>query len=575
MKKFIRKFFIILGILMLCLLVALIGGAIWGFNFLNQQNNIQEDSILEIKFSEDIPEKSIEVSTAESLALGTTTPVSLRECLELIQHAQRDDRIKGISIIGNAYIRHSKSLEISRAIQQFKESGKPIFAYGDHYSQSGYAMASHADSLFINPNGYLDLKGYVIIMPFLKDFLKKYSIEMEVFVAGKYKSYVEMYTRNEASDANREQYTRYLEFLVESLAQHISKARSIPYKEVHEIIHSNLAYNSDYSKQYQLIDVIAHKTDYYQYLEDRLGIKEKNVISLRRYKKYRDFKKKHKKANVAYVVVDGNITTNEGNASARLLRKSFKSIRDDNEIKTILLRINSPGGSAFASEEIWHEIELCKNQGIDVISSVSSISASGGYYTMCNSDKIFSTPSSVTGSIGVFIAFPVFNKALKDNFDIHFDEIETGPFARRNTGMVALTDPQKEMYKTITEELYDRFLGRVAEGRHMTKKEVAVIAQGRIYTGHDALKINLVDSLLYLDQVFDYIQEKHDLDELVLKEYPEIKKEIIPTADKLFSAKMNTPKEWNNIIKENSENLELFLMSGEPIARMPIYEIQD
>lgn len=573
MKKFIKKFILVLGVLMLLLIIGLIFGAFWGLSYLNNKQNIKNESILEIRFVEDIPEKSISVSKAESIALGTSAVVSVKEFLELLNYASDDDKIKAISIIGTSNLRHAKSLELARSIRKFKESGKPVFAYGDYYSQGAYALASESDSIFLNPSGYLDLKGYAMIMPYLKDFLAKYHIDMEVFVAGKYKSYVEMYNRNESSDQNRMQYDRYLQFLVSQLVDQISTNRNLPSEEVGNIIYNGLAYNAYNSLSMKLVDELKYKSDYYRFLEDRVGVEEKNVLSLSRYKQYITFKEKQKKANVAYVVLDGSITKDQGNASAVSLRKSFKEIRENEEIKTILLRINSPGGSAFASEEIWHEIELCKAQGIEVISSVSAISASGGYYTMCNSDKIFCSPASVTGSIGVFIAFPVYHNALKENFDIHFDQIETGPLARRNTGLTELSDEQKGMYKKSTEELYDRFLDRVKDGRKLDRSLVDSIAQGRIYAGVDALEINLVDSLIYLDEVYEYIKLRNDFEEIILKEYPEIEKELFPPVESLFSAKMNAPEKLSNMLAKNSENLKLFLMSGEPIARMPLYEL--
>ena len=560
---------------MLLLIVAIIVGLVYSYNYIQNQKNIKKESILLVKFDSDISEKSQTVSEVESLTLGTQSAVSMREFFDLLDFAANDSKIKAISIDGTSAITHAKSMEVSRAIQKFQESGKPVYAYGKFYSQGAYAMAVSADSLFVNPMGYTDLKGYAMIRTYYKDLMEKFGIEMEVFVAGKYKSFVESYTRNESSAENKEQYTIYLNSLLSELINHVASHRNINVEAVADIVDQSLSYNATKSVEFDLIDQELHITDYYSFLKERTGIEEKNIVSLARYKQYMDYKKSHKKANVAYVVVDGEIRMSEGVSSAKNLRQSFKTIRENEDIHTVILRINSPGGSAFASEEIWNEIELLKEAGKEVISSISSVSASGGYYMMSNSDKIFCAPTSVTGSIGVFIAFPRYDKALEKNFDVHFDGIETGPFAKRTTGMAELTEGQRLQFQVITNELYDRFLKRVVDGRNLSRQHTENIAQGRIYTGADALDLKLVDSLLYLDEVFEYVKERNDSKKLVVQEFPDAKKSLLDDIKNLSSVKILGNTKSENIIIGELQKLEAIYLTNEPMARLPFHNLNN
>jgi len=559
---------------MLILIIGLIVAVVWGISYFNNQQNLKNSVVLEVNFSENIPEKSINLSLFESVALGEESQVSMRELMELLDYAATDPKVKAISVDGSSVIRHTKSMEVSRLLSKFQESGKKVYGYGDFYSQGAYAMSCTADSLFMNPMGYTDLKGYALIMTYFKDFFEKYGIKMEVFVAGKYKSSVESYTRNNASELNKDQYSIYLNNLFIELSDHISSNRNINSENVRNIINQALSYNSKKSLEYNLIDQLLHRTDYLTFLEKRTGVKESDIIGLSRYKQYVQFKtKKIKKHNTAFVVIDGEISSTSGVSSSKNLRKSFQDIRKNDDIDVIVLRINSPGGSAFASEEIWHEIELCKAANKSVYASVSSVSASGGYYLMCSSDKIFAPPSSVTGSIGVYIAFPEFSKAIEKNFSIHTDHIETGPFALRNTGIASLNDQQKTMYKNVTNELYDRFLNRVSEGRNMDLEQTEEIAQGRIYTGNDALKNGLVDSLIYLDQVLEFIKEEKNLASISIKEYPQTSQSFIPELENVKLMSFSVKNNFEKMVSKQQAQLEGYLTKIEPIMRLPFFEI--
>ena len=574
MKKVIKKIISVLGILMLLLIVLAIITAAVGYNYYKNSVRIPADSVLEIKFNGDIPELSQAVTIAESLAFGVKPNVSLRQFISLLNHAAKDPKISALSIEGTSSISHSKAVEVSQIIAKFKESGKPVYSYGNYYSQGGYIISSVADSIFINPSGSPDIKGYSIVLTYMKDFFEKYHIDMEVFVAGKYKSYIETYTRNESSPENREQYEIYLDRLLEDLIGQISRNRNIDPLKMRDIIQQDLAYKANKSFELGLVDVIAYKSDYMDFLEDLTGTDKSPLISLSTYQNAIQARSGGKKAaNTAFVVVEGEIMVSGSPSSADNLRKAFREIRNDEKIKTIILRINSPGGSAFASEEIWHEIEECKKNGIEIISSVSSVSASGGYYLMAASDKIFANSTSVTGSIGVFIAFPLLENAIEHNLSIHVDKFETSDYSTRINGLSNLSDAQKERYQEITLELYNKFLERVSDGRKMSTDQVDKIAQGRIYVGRDALELNLIDSLLNLSEVLDYVEERIDK-KMIIKEYPHQEQKLLPNLDSYINAKLRASSSIYTRAADGKERLDYLLSSKEPMARAPLFEIQ-
>ena len=550
--------FIAIALLVLLLVIGL--AALGVYSAVVSKQKIEDHSILELSFAANPAELSIEMSPIQSLILGESPPPTLKNTIELIEAAASDPQIDGISINGQSNLQHVTSMELNRALVKFRESGKSIYAHGDYYTQSAYLLASMADSIFIDPMGEIDLKGYSIILSYYKGFLDQYGIEMEIYSAGKFKSFVESYNRTSSSPQNRMQYEKYLYGLQEELIQTISDNRGIGSERIEQIIQENLAFDSDACLSLKLADVKSYKPEYETFLKEHTGREKSPVISLSRYKASKDFFKKKEKANAAYVVVEGSILDNEGNASTKKLRKAFEEIRKNDEIDLVLMRVNSPGGSGTASDRIWHEVELTKDAGKDVICSISSVAGSGGYYIMAGADRIYSAPGSVTGSIGVFIAFPVLEKALSDNLGIDFDAIKTGPHATRYSSLQELSEPQKENLRRSADDLYELFVKRVATGRAIQQDSVYDLAQGRIYSGTDAKDIGLVDETIYFVDLLDSLEARYELDRLVFTDYPKVKTDFSEFAkiNPLFSLKSigNQASALKNQIEELDQLLE-------------------
>lgn len=573
LKKLLKYFGIIVSIILLIIgIIALIA-----YTAIKKQNNIPDNSILELYLSANPQEKSQTISSFETMILGESPPLSLRKNIELIKKAATDDKIKAICINGKSYIGHTSAIELSEAIQEFKSNGKEVIAYGDYYTQSGYMLSSFADSIFINPTGQIDLKGYVIILSYFKKFLDKFNIDMEVFVAGKYKSFVEMYQRTKSSPHNEKQYRRYIEKLEDELFDVLSENRGVSKNSLEDIFKNNKGGNATSARDLALVDSIMYKTDFENHLKEKYELDDKFMVSMAKYNQYVSFnaKKKKKKPNVAFVVIEGGITDNASLASTTNLRKTFKEIREDDNIKTVILRLNSPGGSATASEEIWHEIELTKAKGKKVISSVASVAGSGGYYVMCNSDKIFANRSSLTGSIGAFTAVPVFGPALETNIGITFDEISTGPFANRAMGYDALNNEQRAYYQNQINVLYKLFMKRVSEGRNLQEGQIDSIAQGKVYITEDALNVQLVDSVASLNGVLEYVKNSLS-DELILEEYPKVKAELFPKPEFVINVKseISLGNILDKSLNDQFEEIKSLLNTPIEMMRMDFFSIK-
>lgn len=558
--------FLAVALLILLLLVGL--AALGAYFAISSKQRIAEHSIIELSFTETPTELSTPSSPVQSILLGESSSPTLRNCIELIDLAASDPKIDGISIRGESSLRHVASMELYHALSKFKESGKAIYAHGDYYTQGGYLLASTADSIFIDPMGEIDLKGYAIILSYFKEFLDRYGVEMEIYSAGKFKSFVESYNRTSSSPQNRLQYERYLFGLQDELIKSLATSRNISETILEKIILENLAFNAKECLTLDLADAMSYKTDYDSFLKDRFGRKESPIVSLSRYKASKEFFSEKNKPNVAYLVIEGDIMDSQGNASTKILRKAFEDIRKDDDIKFVLMRVNSPGGSGTASDRIWHEVELTKAAGKQVICSISSVAGSGGYYVMAGADKIYSAPGSLTGSIGVFIAFPVLEKALSENFGVDFDAIQTGPHATRFNTLQELSEPQKANLRKSADDLYDLFVNRVSEGREIIQDSVYELAQGRIYLGSDAKKINLVDETIYFVDLLDSLKSQYKLDKLVFSDYPKVKTDWTDFTSIDFMLSLQNLEGQAKAIKTQIDDLNDLLERPKTMTRM-------
>jgi len=453
----------------------------------------------------------------------------LDEIIQAIEVAKNDDRIKGISINNNFIIAGlAQTQAIRKSLEDFKAEGKFIYAYADFFMQRDYYLASVADSIFINPVGVLDFKGLSTEVLYYKELQEKSGIKMEVIRHGKYKSAVEPYLENNMSEANRSQLTSLLQSLWNSMIVDISKTRSISESDLNIIADTLGGRNPKYAKHSGLIDDVVFYDEYEGKIASALKIKKDediNYTKLDDYVKYSNKKKlKSGDDKIAIVFAQGEILYGEGGPNIigqGIINEALIKAREDEDVKAIVLRVNSPGGSALTSDIIWREVALAKKVK-PVIVSMGNVAASGGYYIAAGADKIFAEPTTITGSIGVFGTVPNMTE-LADNVGINAEQVGTN----KNAVDYSLFEPMQESFKNqiqeSIEETYQTFLGRVSEGRNMTMAQVDSVAQGRVWSGTEALEVGLVDELGNLDDAINAAAEMAELSTYGIKKLPKYK----------------------------------------------------
>ncbi|MDM1395868.1 signal peptide peptidase SppA [Myroides odoratimimus] len=452
------------------------------------------------------------------------------DVLAAIEYAKTDDRIKGISILNNnSMLGVVQKREIRNKLEEFKATGKFVLAYANVYSQGEYYLNSIADTIYVNPVGGLDFKGLSTEILYLKGLQDKTGVQMEVMRHGKYKSAVEPFLQEHMSEANREQTTVFLKSIWETLVNDISKSRKISVDSLNMIANNLGARTPKLALKTGLVDKVAYEDEYHAAIKHELGVegdKDYNSVDILDYVKDVIVKNSAKTAKdrIAVIYAQGEIRDGEGSVSyigEGSINRALKAARKDDKIKAIVLRVNSPGGSALTSELIWREIELTKKVK-PVIVSMGDVAASGGYYISSNADRIFADPGTITGSIGVFGMVPNF-KALATKYGVNAEQVKTHDNAA-NYSPFRDVDPGFRMMVTEgIEDVYTTFVQRVADGRKMTVEQVNELAQGRVWTGKDALENKLVDELGGLDTAIAYAAKKVEIDDYKVVNYPEYK----------------------------------------------------
>lgn len=453
--------------------------------------------------------------------------LALNKILNAIDNAKTDANIKGINIrtvYVNAGIAQTQA--IRNKIEEFKKSGKFVYAYNDFFDQKSYYLSSVADSVFLNPVGMVDFKGLSTEILYYKDFEDKYGVKMEVIRHGKYKSAVEPYLTNKMSEANREQTVSFLKSIWSEMTGDISRSRKISIEKLNEIADNSNGRNADLAKESNLIDAVIYEDEYKDKLKSIVASKV-NTISIQDYiKSGKGRKSSLAKNKIAVIYAQGQIMYGEGNEDIigqGIINKAIKKARKDKSVKAIVLRVNSPGGSALASELIWRELELTKKEKPLVV-SMGNLAASGGYYIACNADKIIAEPTTITGSIGVFGMIPNISK-LTDKLGINAEQVSTNSSAN-----YSVFEPIDEKFYKVTkegvEQIYNVFVTRVADGRGLKFDEVDKIAQGRVWTGKQALENGLVDALGSLDDAIEMAASIANVDDYRVRNYPNYKKDI-------------------------------------------------
>ncbi|WP_297792002.1 signal peptide peptidase SppA [uncultured Eudoraea sp.] len=499
-------------------------------NLLNAEETVtvKKNSVLELKLKNPIADFTGS-DDADPFGVFFDEKQGLDEILHAIKVAKGDKEIKGISI-NNNYISAgiSTTRAIRNALADFKESGKFIYAYGDYYPQKDYYLASIADSIFINPVGALDFKGLAAEVLYFKDLQDKTGVKMEVIRHGKYKSAVEPFLSNEMSEANRSQIKELMGSIWNSIITEIEEERGITKDNINIIADTLGGRKPEYAKKSGLLDDVIYYDEYENRLKHALGIDTSdklNSITLQDYTKVSNKKKLQTgKDRIAIIFAQGDIIYGEGDPDfigQGIMSEAIIKARDDKSVKAIVLRVNSPGGSALASDIIWREIELAKEKK-PVVVSMGDVAASGGYYISAGANKIFAEPTTITGSIGVFGVIPNINK-LAGNIGINAEQVGTN----KNSVDYSLFEPMSDEFRGFVKEgiekTYQTFLQKVAEGRNITIAEADSIAQGRVWSGAEAMELGLVDQLGGLEDAIEEAAVLADVDTYSIRKYPRYK----------------------------------------------------
>ncbi|MBE9575371.1 signal peptide peptidase SppA [Flavobacterium proteolyticum] len=453
------------------------------------------------------------------------------DILNAIEAAKKDDKIEGISILNNqSQLGLAQSKAVRDKLEEFKKSGKFVYAYANSYSQKEYYINSVADQIYLNPMGEVDLKGLSAEIIYMKELQEKTGVKMEVIRHGKYKSAVEPFLAQEMSPENREQMTVLLNSVWNSIVVDIAKSRKLSIAQLNAIANTLGARTPELALANKLVDKVAYEDEYHDMIRAKLKVDKKekyDIVSITDYaKKAASTVEDYSKNDIiAVIYAQGEIAGGEGDVNVigeGSIKRSLQEAREDDDVKAIVLRVNSPGGSALTSELIWREIEITKKTK-PVVVSMGNYAASGGYYISANADRIFAEPNTITGSIGVFGMLPNMNQ-LGKNIGINAEQVKT----HENASGYSVFEPMDENFKGFVlesiEKTYATFLKRVADGRKMTTEQVDAIAQGRVWTGVDAHKLGLVDEIGGLDAAIKYAAKLGKTSSYRTENFPEYEK---------------------------------------------------
>ena len=532
MKDFFKNVFATFVGLFLFVLVTLLLGFVCIFGMVlssESTTEIKNNSVLVINLSGPLNERT-EENVITKFVGKTANETSLEDVLSGREKAKADKNIKGIYLEAGVFVPNSYAAlqEIRDALIDFKKSNKWIVAYGDSYTQGTYYLASVANDVYLNPQGMLDWHGLSTQRIYLKDMLAKFGVKVQVSKVGTYKSATEMFTGDKMSDADRQQTSVYLNGIWKYLLKGVGESRNIPIAKLNEYADSVITFANpaDYLKM-KLVDKLLYTDQVRNEIKKRLGIAsgdDINQVSLADLKTVKADKNGNEIA-VYYAygdIVDAPVSgtsLSQHNIVGKDVCKDLKELMDDDDVKAVVIRVNSGGGSAFASEQMWHQImELKKVK--PVVVSMGGYAASGGYYMSVPANWIVAEPTTITGSIGIFGMFPDFSGLASEKLGIKFDEVKTNKNGTFLSPMRPLTPDEMRMLQVYIDRGYNTFKDRVAQGRKLTMQQVETIAQGHVYTGEDALKIKLVDELGGLDKAVQKAVQLAKIKDYYTKNYP-------------------------------------------------------
>lgn len=545
MKDFIKYTFATVTGIVLSVVVFTILSIITITGFLassDTETTVSDNSIFVLELNGELQERSDD-NPLEELIYGVDSSVyGLDDILSSIKKAKENDKIKGIYLNPSSLSASFASLEeIRNALLDFKKSKKFIVAYADQYTQGMYYLATVADKIIVNPQGSLTWHGLASEPIFYKDLLSKLGIEMQVFKVGSYKSAVEPYTSTSMSEANREQVSAYINSIWGKLLSDVSASRKISVDSLNS--YANKIMELQPAKEYMkcgLVDTLMYKDGVLSYLKkltDRDDDEKLKTHSLSDMINVNKNVPKDKSGNVIAVyyaygdIVDGASTTTSNYINSDKVIADLRKLKEDDDVKAVVLRVNSPGGSAFASEQIWHEVVSIKEKK-PVVVSMGDYAASGGYYISCGASYIIADPMTLTGSIGIFGMFPNMEGLLTDKLGLHFDVVKTNKFSDMGNFSRPFNNDEKEALQNYINNGYNLFIKRCADGRNKSVEEIEKIAQGRVWTGEMAKNIGLVDELGGIDSAIDKAASLAKIKSYTTLKYPSKSNWITSLLDK-------------------------------------------
>lgn len=496
---------------------------------------VEKNSILRIPLRGSLVERSEDGSLpfdpTTILMGGETENISLEEALTALEKAAENKNVVGIYLEAGAFGGTPAMVEeLHDALVKFKkESGKWIMAYGDTYSKSAYYLSSVADTIMLNPQGGVDWSGMASQLYFLKDMLEKVGVKMQVFKVGTYKSAVEPFICSEMSEANREQVTSFLTGIWNNMQKDVAESRGISQETLNTIADSQTPLaEAQQTIDNKLVDKLCYISEVKAMLKEKAGVGEDDDLHFTTLKDVAGTEtvKKKIKEEVAVYYAYGDIVDEAGNGmsqghqiTGKGMTDDLQKLREDDNVKAVVIRVNSGGGSAYASEQIWHEVMLLKEKK-PVVVSMGGMAASGGYYISCAANKIIAEPTTLTGSIGIFGMFPDPSELITQKIGVKFDGVKTNALSDFGAMGRPFNETESALLQSYIEKGYDLFTGRVADGRGIAQDSVKAIAEGRVWTGEQALSIGLVDQLGNLEDAIKVAAAEADIEKYSIGRYP-------------------------------------------------------
>ncbi len=514
------------------IIVGLIMGAIIGLvakasSSEGKETKINSASILVIDVAKKYHEQGMNNSFA-SFSNESSYSSGLYDLTQAIKYAKTDDKIKGILLkLGGSANGWATLQQLHMALVDFKTSGKAIYAYGESISQGAYYVASAADSIYLNPVGSIEIKGFATVMPFFKTTLEKLEIQPEIYYAGKFKSATEPFRADKISDPNRLQIQAYQHDLWSEFASAAAKHARTDTPTINQWTATDAIQFPQDAVKYKLVDGLLYWDEVEQRLRTKTGQKEKEEVKYVNVDDYRNNVKSGSKISenkIAILFAEGDIADGEQEddyqIGSKTLVESIRKLKDNDKIKAVVLRVNSPGGSGLASDIILRELNLLKAKK-PLIVSMGDYAASGGYFIACHADSIFALPNTITGSIGVFSVLFNFQGLLKNKLGVTFDGVKTAPYADFPTVSRPLSPEEGARMQASIDTFYSMFKSRVSLGRKISVGDVDSIAQGRVWTGRAALNIHLIDALGNLDRAILSASRMAKITDYKVVTYPE------------------------------------------------------